>query len=269
MKLDLEICRAIAIRYGLPLQFVFKEFHLMDVLSQIAALTISEPDNLVLKGGTALNKTYIQKMQRFSEDADFDLVTENAKKGLRSFSTKLAGGLRDYKVAEFRMVHSTMQFYCAYETPLGGTDHVRIDISPKKLLTAKPLENRQIVSEFAHASVSGIRIYSIEDLTARKLNALATRAEGKDVYDVSMALPMCSKPVLKAAIGLMLESEGTAESTEAFMQKAVARLRGSDPNKMRNLTNPFIPTASRPKSWEELKNDLSVRLEELKMLVSS
>ncbi len=263
MELDLEICRAIAIRYGLPLQFVFKEFHLMDVMSQIAALTISEPNNLVFKGGTALNKVYLQKTQRFSEDADFDLVTENAKKELRLFSEKLAGGLKDYRIREFRMVRSTVQFYCVYETPMGGTDHVRIDIAPKKLLTANPLENRQIVSEFAHASISGIRIYSIEDLTARKLNALAARAEGKDLYDVYMALPMCSKHVLKAAIGLMLESEGIDEAVDVFIQKAAIRLKKSDPNKMGNLTNPFIPAANRPKSWEELKNDLSAKLEDL------
>ena len=101
MKLDLEVCRAIAIRYGLPLQFVFKEFHLMDVISQIAALTILEPNSLVFKGGTALSKVYLQKMQRFSEDADFDLVTENARKDLPDFCKKfkqelVKGGLAAY-----------------------------------------------------------------------------------------------------------------------------------------------------------------------------
>lgn len=263
MELDLEICRAIAIRYGLPLQFVFKEFHLMDVISQIATLTIAEPDSLVFKGGTALNKVYFQKMQRFSEDADFDLVAENAKKELRVFSRKLADGIKGYRIGEFRMVHSTMQFYCAYDTPLGEIDNVRIDIAPKKLLTAKPLENRQIASEFTHSSISSIRIYSIEDLTARKLNALATREEGKDLYDVNMALPMCSKHVLKAAIGLMLESEIVDETVEMFMQKTIARLKKRDSGKMRNLTNLFIPVANRPKNWEELKNDLSVKLEDM------
>lgn len=263
MKLDLEVCRTIAIRYGLPLQFVFKEFHLMDVISQIAALTISEPGSLVFKGGTALNKVYLQKTQRFSEDADFDLVTENANKSLYQFCKKLTAGLQNYRIAEFRKVHSTMQFYCMYETPLGGVDNVRIDISPKRLLTAKPLESNQITSEFTHSSTSGIKVYSIEDLTARKMNALATRTEGKDVYDVHMALPICSRKFLKTALKLMLESEGANETVESFMQKAVSRLKKSDSKKMRNLTNPFLPVASRPKSWEELKNDLLAKLEDL------
>ncbi len=263
MKLDLEVCRAIAIRYGLPLQFVFKEFHLMDVISQIASLTILEPNSLVFKGGTALSKVYLQKMQRFSEDADFDLVTENARKDLPDFCKKLADGIGGYKIAELRRIRFTMQFYCEYETPLGGIDHVRVDVASKKLLVAKPLENRQIVSEFTQSSISGMRIYSIEDLTARKMNALATRAEGKDLYDVHAALPMCSKKALKTAIELMLESEDTNDTAEVFLQKAIHRLKTSNPKKMRNITNPFIPAANRPKNWEELKNDLLLKFEAL------
>ena len=264
MELDLEICRTIAIRYGLPLQFVFKEFCLMDVISQIAAITAREPGSLVFKGGTALNKAYLQKMQRFSEDADFDLVTKNSDKELYRFSKKLASEINGYMITELRRVRYTMQFYCMYGTPLGGEDHVRIDISSKRLRTAKPLENNMIISEFTHSSVSGIPIYSIEDLTARKMHALADRAEGKDLYDVHMALPMCSNKVLKTAIEFMLKSEGEEEAVDSFVQRSIARLKKSDPKKMRNLTNPFIPSASRPKSWEELKNDLLAMLEDFR-----
>ena len=263
MELDLEICRTIAIRYGLPLQFVFKEFCLMDVISQISSIAIQKHSPLVLKGGTALNKVYLQKMQRFSEGADFDLVTNNSSQELYEFSRKLASEINGYEIEDLRRVRSTIQFYCMYETPLGGKDHVRIDIASKKLLTAKSLENNTIISEFTHSSVSGIPIYSIEDLTARKMHALADRAEGKDLYDVHMALPMCSKKVLKTAIGLMLKSEGEEGTVDLFMQRLIARLKKSDPKKMRNVTNPFIPAASRPKSWEELKNDLLAMLEDL------
>lgn len=263
MELDLEICRTIAIRYGLPLQFVFKEFHLMGVLSQIASLMTQIPGSLVFKGGTALNKAYLQKTQRFSEDADFDLVINDASKKLIGFSKNLAHSLKGYEITDFRKVSTTMQFYCVYETPLGAKDHVRIDIAPKKLLTAKPLESNQIVSEFTQSSISGIKMYSIEDLTARKMNALATRMEGKDLYDVHTALPMCSKRVLKNAIGLMLESEGVDETLDLFLQKTTSNLKKSNPMKMRNLTNPFIPAANRPKNWEELKNDLLAKLENL------
>lgn len=260
MELDIEVCRTIAIRYGLPLQFVVKEFHLMNAVSLIVEFVSHKPDSLVFKGGTALNKVYLEKMQRFSEDADFDLVTKAAKQELLGFCKELATSMKGYEVSEFRKVRDTIQFYCEYKSPLGD-DHIRIDISPKKLITAMPIGNKTAVSEFAHASVSGLMVYSLEDLTARKLNALATRSEGKDLYDCHTALPLCNRAVLKNAIAQMLKSEGKTESTTEFIEKALHALRKSNPKKLRNLTNPFIPLALRPKNWEELKNDLLIKLE--------
>ena len=261
MELDIEVCRTIAIRYGLPLQFVVKEFHLMNVMGMISAFAFSKSSQLVFKGGTALSKVYLEKMQRFSEDADFDLVTKNANSALRDFCKRLAESMKGYAITEFRRVHNTMQFYCEYESPL-GKDHVRVDISPKRLITAKPVEIKAAVSEFVHASVGGLTVYSIEDLTSRKLNALAARCEGKDVYDCHSALPLCAPSVLKTAIMRMLESEDKEESTEEFIQKAVDVLKKSDPKKLRSLTNPFIPSQKRP-DWEELKNNLLMKLEAL------
>jgi predicted nucleotidyltransferase component of viral defense system len=263
MELNIEVCRFIAVRYGLPLQFVVKEFHLMNVLGQIAEFVSSRQNLLVFKGGTALNKVYLQKMQRFSEDADFDLVTRTAKKDLLKFCKELAYHIEGYEIEEFRRVGGTMQFYCTYENPLGGKDHVRIDVAPKKLITSKRVESRTAVSEFTQASVSGIIIYSIEDLTARKLNALAERAEGKDVYDVNAALPLCSTATLRVAIERMLESEGAKETAPSFMEKVLRSLEKANSKKLRNLTNPFIPVAYRPRSWEELKNNLLLKLESL------
>ncbi|MCL5093360.1 MAG: hypothetical protein M1128_02750, partial [Candidatus Marsarchaeota archaeon] len=66
----------------------------------------------------------------------------------------------------------------------------------------------------------------------------------------------------KTATELMLKSEGERGTVDSFMQRTIVRLKKSNPKKMRNLTNPFIPAASRPKSWEELKNDLLAMLED-------
>lgn len=261
MELDLEVCRTIAIRSGLPLQFVFKEFHLMNIISKISVF--SKSDSLVFKGGTALNKAYIGGIQRFSEDADFDLVSKDAARKVLGFSKELASTFGEYGIDEFRRVRDTIQFYCVYETPLGGKDNVRIDISPKRLITAKPLESRKIESGFTNSSVTGIKIYSIEDLTARKMSALASRDEGKDVYDVSMALPLCSAKVLREAIACMLESEGSSVTANDFMGRLRERLKEADVVKLRNLTNPFIPVGRRPKDWGELKGNLLLKLEEL------
>lgn len=263
MDLDIEVCRTIAIQNGLPLQFVIKEFYLMDALAQVTRQVSANPEELVFKGGTALSKVYLQKMQRFSEDLDFDLVTKDAKADLRTFCKSVAAGMEGFGIDEFRKVHDTVQFYCRYETPLGGTDHIRIDISPRKLVTAMPIEIRPAVSEFTKASVTGFRVYALEDLTARKINALASRAEGKDIYDVYSAVALCDHHTLKRAISREIESEGKNLKANELIRKAEAALEKKDMRKIQSLTNPFIPSARRPRNWAELRDDLRIKLDAL------
>ena len=102
MELDLEVCRSIAVRNGLPLQFVFKEFHIINIIGEIAGAAFSSKNPLVLKGGTALNKVYLKKLQRFSEDIDFDLVIKNADQknlvGLGQAINDLAARARNKKL---------------------------------------------------------------------------------------------------------------------------------------------------------------------------
>jgi len=273
MELNIEVCRTIAVQYGLPLQYVIKEFHVFDVLGQVAAYSgrlIQDTDGrIVFKGGTALNKVYLGGMQRFSEDLDFDFEAEGDKGGmiisaLRDRCKDLAGNITGYDVSEFRRVKDTIQFYCNYTSPLGGLkDHVRVDASAKRILSEKPLEIRPAVSFFTKQTVSGFRAYSLEDLVARKLHALNTRSEGKDVYDVSNALSLCGISELPGAIRKMLESEKSGETPRDFLQKTIMNVRNADAKKLRNLSNPFIPLSSRPKDWLELRNDLALRLESL------
>ena len=259
LELNLEVCRTIAVQYGLPLQFVVKEFHIFEVLGQISRLT-APSRRFVFKGGTALNKVYFEKLQRFSEDLDFDLAVEDLKE-VRSFCEWLAGEIEGYEISEFRKVKGTLQFYCNYETPLGGKDHIRVDVALKRIISAKPVLLKQAFSFYTHGSVTGFYVYSLEDLVARKMHALRTRTEGKDVYDVSNALPLCAS--LSASVKKMLESEERDETPEEFIRKTILAVKRTDPRKLRNLTNPFIPVSSRPKDWSELKNDLILKLEQL------
>ncbi len=259
MEINLEVCMAIAVQYGLPLQFVVKEFYVFDVLSQIAGAG-SESEGLVFKGGTALNKVYLGKMQRFSEDLDFDLDAKGIGEA-KECCKKLAGMISGYEIGEMRKVGGTIQFYCAYESPLGGKDHVRVDIAAKRIISEKPIAMGVASSSYAQRMVAGVRVYSIEDLAARKMIALMERAEGKDFYDVCNALPLCGK--MKGAIAKMLESEGRKENAGEFVKRAIERAKRADAKKLRNLTNPFIPVNCRPKDWNGLKNELIARLERL------
>jgi predicted nucleotidyltransferase component of viral defense system len=255
---DLDVCRVLAAKHGLPLQFIVKDFCLMDVLSQLAA-NQGKFGKIMFKGGTALNKAYLEGVQRFSEDLDFDVETDSA--GAKSICGKMAGMLTGYKTGEIRKVGSTYQFECACTSILGGSDHVRVDVAPKKIITDKKPVLAQVSSPYSQKSVAGVPTYGLEDLVARKLCALESRTEGKDMYDAYSSLPLCGK--MHGALAAMLRSEGRKETPAEFIEKAVGKVKGCDAKKAGNLTNPFIPYPNRPKSWLGLKNSLVIMLEEI------
>lgn len=255
---DLDVCRVLAAKHGLPLQFIVKDFCLMDVLSQLAA-NQGDIGNIVFKGGTALSKAYLGGAQRFSEDLDFDAESDSS--GAKSICGKMAGILSGYKTGGIRKVRSTYQFECAYASILGGSDHVRVDVAPKRIITDKKPVLAQVSSPYSQKSVAGVPTYGLEDLVARKLCALESRTEGKDLYDVYSSLPLCGK--MHGALSAMLRSEGRKETPAEFIRKAVGKVKECDTKKAGNLTNPFIPFQNRPKSWLALKNSLLIMLEEI------
>lgn len=259
VETNLEVCRTIAVQYGLPLQFVVKEFHVFDVLGQVTAL-VGPSGRFVFKGGTALSKVYLGRLQRFSEDLDFDFGTGSVSETL-GYCRQIAEKVSGYKITEFRRVHGTVQFYCMYENPAGGHDHVRVDVASKEIMSEKPVVVRPAVSSYAQLSVTGFYVYQLEDLVARKLCALMSRAEGKDFYDVYNALPLCGE--MGGAIRKMLASEKLAEEPSDFLEKTILAVKAADYKKLCKLTNPFIPVGNRPKNWLELKNDLAMKLERL------
>ncbi len=258
MNANLDVCRVLSSQAGLPLQFIIKEFHVLDVAQQIA-MAVTPEKKLVFKGGTALNKAYLKKNQRFSEDLDFDYDTESIE-DVREYCKKLASKIQGYEVNEFRRVKDTVQFYCEFNTPLGTKDHIRIDIAAKRIITSKPVQTRPIASEFTQQFATGLQVYALEDLVARKLHALRTRMEGKDVFDAYHALPLCGS--LDKALRCMLQSEDEKETPREFLEKTSVKVKKMDAKKLMRLTNPFIPTPYRPKDWKQLRDTLALTLEQ-------
>jgi predicted nucleotidyltransferase component of viral defense system len=115
----------------------------------------------------------------------------------------------------------------------------------------------------ANATLAGISTYSLEDLMARKLHALFERKEGKDIYDIALVIDKIEKRKLLSSLKEVLRSEKKKISSKKFIEKLISDLKNVDCKKIRNITNPYIPLANRPKEWKILIDTLIDNLEKL------
>jgi predicted nucleotidyltransferase component of viral defense system len=150
---------------------------------------------LAFKGGTALKRCYSPEY-RFSEDLDFTLSSntafEDIQKRLESVyaSVKEGSGIGfafDRKDTNSHMNSHT--FYLKYTGPLPSGNDVKVDITIQEHIVF-PLQDRAILrgyDEFYDIPEGRrIRVYSLEEITAEKLMALADRVrnEPRDLYDL-------------------------------------------------------------------------------------
>ena len=246
--------RALSAKAGLPLQFTFKEVKLFEVLAKILQKNREEQLDIVMKGGTALNKIYLPGVQRFSEDIDFDLFSDKKNLGritaIEGFETE----------GPWRM-HNTLRYHLSYSF-MGKKDNIRVEfVLNKGKETIMPVQSGSMISDITGTALYGVPVYGFEDLLARKMNALRERTEGKDIWDSWQAIPKAKK--LKNAITLALASDHLNMSAQDSLEQTVAAVKNVDAKQVMKLTNPYIPTFLRPKNWEEVKNQLLARLQQL------
>ncbi len=123
-----------------------------------------------------------------------------------------------------------------------------------------------VKSPFMDSYPTMFKVYSLEDLLARKMVTLHNRMEGKDMYDLFHALNMeFEMNRFLKALELTIKFyhiEGD------FWGDLVSRLSQAKKNarQIGNSTNHFIPKTLRP-NWEELVESLRFRIEELKRVV--
>lgn len=242
--------RSVAGRFGLSVQFVYKDYKLMELLREMVILNAEAKLPIIMKGGTALNKIYFGGTQRFSEDIDFDY--EGDSKKLSAFIVKI----KEFPVEGPWRFHDVIRFHCMYKFR-GQKDYIRLEFNTRaNTKTSEPIALQPVTSGFFGISHIGIPAYSLDDLTARKLAALANRCEGKDIWDCFYALPK-TKNIKKAVSALL----GPGQRVDDFFRGAIEKLNNADPIVLAKTTNQYIPAYLRPKSWQDIVRTLASRLE--------
>ncbi len=154
----------------------------------------------IFKGGTCLRKCYYETY-RFSEDLDFTIVNGGPEtpEELVAVFTRIASWLREEAGIEFVVDQGsfrrrrnlrgnpTTQGRLAYRGPMQPPmlPKAKLDLTSDEVL-AGHAEMRQIVHPYSDASLpaEGILCYSLVELFAEKIRALAQRCRPRDLYDV-------------------------------------------------------------------------------------
>jgi predicted nucleotidyltransferase component of viral defense system len=150
---------------------------------------------LAFKGGTALKRCYFPEY-RFSEDLDFTLLSEITFEGIQKRLESVYATVKESSGIVFGFDRkdtnshvNSHTFYLKYTGPLPSGNDVKVDITIREHVVF-PLQDRPILrgyDEFSDIPDGRlIRVYSLEEITAEKLMALADRArnEPRDLYDL-------------------------------------------------------------------------------------
>jgi hypothetical protein len=262
---DVDLINLAAAKTGLGRKFISKDEKLSLLIGQLAVALKDELS--VLKGGTVLNRVYLPKVARFSEDVDIDLISRLPLSGRIKKVKKAMELVRGFEVSEPRMLHRTMRFDCGYTNEFGERDRIRAEfyLSFTRLIAAKTPVQVATSSTFLPSSPSVFRVYSLEDMLARKLAALHQRVEGKDMYDVFHMLDLeFDGKALKRAIRAMLGFLKVRLGPNEFLKELTEKIETAEGNwrYIRDSTNHYIPVDLRP-SWDTFIRSLGFKVESL------
>ena len=175
------------------------------VLGWLLAGIASHPSlsEWVFKGGTCLRKCYFETY-RFSEDLDFTVAggavlsvaflqqtfSDVAAWVLERSGLQLTVGDSSFRERRNKRGNPTFEGRIAFRGPLEqpGTPKVKLDITADELLTDRPAV-RSVLHPYSDAmgdegAIGTIACYSLVELMAEKLRALAERCRPRDLYDI-------------------------------------------------------------------------------------
>jgi predicted nucleotidyltransferase component of viral defense system len=144
-------------------------------------------DELVFKGGTALQKNY--GLNRFSEDLDFTMMTKiNLDSVLKSVTTNMSAFGCETSEKKIKKDESGSNYLIKIKGPLyDGNEishtYIRLDISEREdVLT--PIETNTIAPIYRDLPPYTASVMSPSEIMAEKIRAILTRNSARDIYDL-------------------------------------------------------------------------------------
>ena len=237
--MDIEELRRLAAKEELSLNYIAK-----DEMMSKALATLQEFDNIILKGGTAINRVYTGN-KRFSEDIDMDFIFNGTVKQAIHKTKEIVSRLKEFSISKPRIMNETIRYDLFYINPLGNKDKIRLEFRVTKKASGY---NKKIVNfGFVPYPSSLLNVYSIEEMIAHKVECILSRTEGKDFFDLFYLMELKHKPVR-----LSKEKKKDIIRRISIEEKEIKSVA--------NVINHYIPKNKRP-SWDMFLKKLKERVE--------
>lgn len=140
-------------------------------------------DALVFRGGTALNKLFINPPSRYSEDIDF--VQKNADpigQTINAIREVLKPWLGDPK---WKITQRSAKLIYKYESINKSASKLKIEINTTEHFQVLPLKRVPFSMDSDwFKGTADIITYEMDELMATKLRALYQRRKGRDLFDI-------------------------------------------------------------------------------------
>ncbi len=140
-------------------------------------------DALVFRGGTALNKLFINPPSRYSEDIDF--VQKNADligQTINAIREVLKPWLGDPK---WKITQRSAKLIYKYESINKSASKLKIEINTTEHFQVLPLKKVPFSMDSDwFKGTADIITYEMDELMATKLRALYQRRKGRDLFDI-------------------------------------------------------------------------------------
>lgn len=237
--MEIEDLRRLAAKEELSLNYIAKDEMISKILFKLQKF-----DNLILKGGTAINRVYI-KNKRFSEDIDFDIISNEDLKQTLTKTKEIIKDLTDFEIDRPRIMKESIRYDLFFINPLNHKDRIILEFKPIKSATGY---SKKIINfGFVPHESALLNVYDIEELIKSKTECILTRFEGKDFFDLYY----------------LLDNLNNSIKISKFKKEAIIKrlsLDDKDIKLMANVINHFIPRNKRP-NWglflEELKEKIN------------
>ncbi len=154
-------------------------------------------EHLALRGGTTLNKLYLNSQPRYSEDIDLvQINTEPIKEAIERIRKALS--FLGKPVIKQKVHNNTLLFRFNSEIPPIKPIRLKVEINTREHFNVLGLIQQDfIVNSNWYSGTCKATTYQLEELLGTKVRALYQRRKGRDLFDLWKALSTQTPDIYK------------------------------------------------------------------------